>query len=123
MAVGFGICVVGLLLLAHGPLGISVYAWLAIGSAFMGIGNGVAAPATNNAVLALAPGDVASIAGLRGSMRQLGGIVGISVTTALVTYHHHDPGHTFAVCFVAMAVLIVAVSPLIFTVPERRADW
>ncbi|HVB06735.1 MAG TPA: MFS transporter [Acidimicrobiales bacterium] len=123
MAVGFGVAVCGLVLLAIGPPAVSVYAWLAIGSALMGIGNGIAAPATNNAVLALAPGDVASIAGLRGSIRQLGGIVAISVTTAFVTYHRGDAGATFSHCFIAFAVLIVLVSPLIFTVPERRADW
>jgi multidrug resistance protein len=49
IAVGFGITVCGLILLAIGPPGISVYAWLAIGAAFMGVGNGIAAPATNNA--------------------------------------------------------------------------
>jgi hypothetical protein len=45
------------------------------------------------------------------------------VTTALVTYHRADQGATFAHCFIVFAVLIVLVSPLIFTVPERRADW
>ena len=123
MAVGFATAVAGLFLLAVSPPHVSTYVWLAFGSALMGLGNGVAAPATNNAILALAPGDVASIAGLRGSFRQLGGIVAISITTALVTRNTSHPGLEFAHCFVAFAILILVVSPLIFTVPERRADW
>jgi MFS family permease len=123
MAVGFATAVAGLFLLAVSPPNLSTYGWLAFGSALMGLGNGMAAPATNNAILALAPTDVAVIAGLRGSFRQLGGIVAISITTALVTRNTAHPGLEFAHCFIAFAILILLVSPLIFTVPERRADW
>lgn len=123
MVVGFSLAAAGMLLLGFGAHGVTPYVWLAFAAAIMGLGNGIAAPATNNAILSFAPGEVASIAGLRGMFRQIGAIVAISVTTAVVSRSAHPGlqlGHAFMVFTVIILVIVV---PLVFTVPNRRGTW
>jgi MFS family permease len=123
MVVGFGLAASGMLLLGFGAHGVTPYVWLAIAAAMMGLGNGIAAPATNNATLSFAPGEVASIAGLRGMFRQIGAIVAISVTTAVVA-RSANPGIQLGHSFMVFAVIICfVVIPLVFTVPNRRGTW
>lgn len=123
MVVGFSCAAAGMLLLGFGAHGVTPYAWLAITAALMGLGNGIAAPATNNATLSFAPGEVASIAGLRGMFRQIGAIVAISVTTAIVARSEH-PGIQLGHSFMVFSVIIIfVVVPLVFTVPNRRGTW
>jgi MFS family permease len=123
MVVGFSCAAMGMLLLGFGAHGVTPYVWLAIAAALMGLGNGIAAPATNNATLSFAPGEVASIAGLRGMFRQIGAIVAISITTAIVARSAH-PGVQLGHSFMVFSVIIVCVVvPLVFTVPNRRGTW
>ena len=123
MVVGFSSAAMGMLLLGFGAHGVTPYVWLAIAAALMGLGNGIAAPATNNATLSFAPGEVASIAGLRGMFRQIGAIVAISITTAIVARSAH-PGVQLGHSFMVFSVIIVCiVVPLVFTVPNRRGTW
>ena len=123
MVVGFSLAACGMLLLGFGAHGVTPYLWLAIAAAIMGLGNGIAAPATNNATLSFAPGEVASIAGLRGMFRQIGAIVAISVTTAIVA-RSANPGIQLGHSFMVFAAIIFAVViPLVFTVPNRRGTW
>ena len=81
------------------PTGVPPYLWLAGWSLLTGLGMGVSTPATNNATLQLAPDQVAQIAGLRGMFRQSGGILSISITTALLA-RSSNPGITQAYMFV-----------------------
>ena len=96
--------------------------WLTLCAGLTGLGVGIAAPATNNASLHLAPGEVAAITGLRGMFRQTGGIVAVSVTTAILT-SSATPGDTQAWIFVVVAGLLVVAAPLAFRVPNHRGSW
>ena len=123
MIAGFTVAAIGMVFLALSPHGLSTYAWIAIGAAMMGIGNGMAAPSTNNAMLHMAPGEAGSISGLRGMFRQFGAISVISVTTAIVSRSSNEGlalGHIFLTLGVLVTVLVV---PLAFTVEDHRGGW
>ena len=124
MLVGTFLMGFGLLLLAKSaPFGLSNYFWLTIGSTIGGIGMGIAAPATNNAQLQLEPTQVASITGLRGMFRQSGGIINISISTAIMARSMH-PGLVQAHIFVVLAgILVVAMVLIRFFVPDHKGRW
>jgi MFS family permease len=122
MLVGFVVAAGGLALTAMAPHGLSPYAWLAVSSAVMGIGIGVATPAANNATLQLAPESAAGIAGLRGMFRQAGSITGLSVTTAIMA-RSDNPGLAEAHVFFVFAAVVLSVLLLIPLVPEHRGAW
>jgi EmrB/QacA subfamily drug resistance transporter len=123
MIVGFGAIAGGLVMLSiHAPPGFPSYLWLAGWSLLTGLGMGVAAPATNNATLQLAPDQVAQIAGLRGMFRQSGGILCVSITTALLA-RSDDPGLTQAHTFLVEAAVMVLMIGLVFLVPEHKGRW
>ena len=82
-------------------------------------GIGISGPASNNAAIELLPDQVAAISGLRGMFRQVGGIMGISVAALLVT-EMGTPARTLRWTFLGLGALIVAATPLIAGVPERR---
>lgn len=122
MVAGFVLMVVGLVVMALPPPGISGYAWLAFAAALTGLGMGMSVPASNNAGLSLAPDQLASIAGLRGMFRQSGAIIAVSITTAILTTST-NPAMTQAHAFVVLAALLLAAVPLIFTIPDHRGNW
>ena len=122
MIAGFAVTAIGTALLAFPAGGVSPYAWLSIAAGVTGIGTGISLPASNNATLQLAPGQAASISGLRGMFRQAGGITGISIATSLVARSSH-PGLTQAAMFTVLAVIMVLMIPLTFGVPEHRGTW
>jgi EmrB/QacA subfamily drug resistance transporter len=122
MAVGFALIAVGSVMLFISSPGLPVFWWLAVSAAVTGIGMGASMPATNNATLALAPDQVAAIVGLRGMFRQSGSILAVSIMTT-VTTRAADPGHALGYGFVIFAVVLVAVMPLIYKVPEHRGSW
>ena len=121
MIVGFSVLGCGLVMMAI-PAPFSPYAWLSIGAAASGLGMGMSVPSTNNASLQLAPDQVAAISGLRGMFRQAGAITAVSVSTALLARSPH-PGIAQAWVFVAFAVILVALVPLVRLVPEHRGGW
>jgi len=99
----------------------------------MGIGIGVSAPATNNAALAHNPEEIASTAALRGTFRQLGGIVSISIATAYASRAAFASprasaamnsgialSHIFVIYTVVLVVLVV---PLVFLIPNQKGSW
>ena len=123
MIVGFTAIAFGLVMLAvQAPTGVPPYLWLAGWSLLTGLGMGVSTPATNNATLQLAPDDVAQIAGLRGMFRQSGGILSVSITTALLA-RSSNPGITQAYMFVVEAALILLMIGLVFVVPDHKGRW
>lgn len=121
MIAGFVLLAAGLFTMASTPP-LSPYAWLAISAAITGCGMGLSVPASNNASLQLAPDQVAAIAGLRGMFRQSGAIIAVSVTTALVA-RSSDPGVAQAHVFVVFAVLLLAILPLVWLVPDHHGNW
>jgi EmrB/QacA subfamily drug resistance transporter len=122
MVVGFSIIAVGLVAMALYPHWVSPYVWLSITTGVTGLGMGMSVPASNNATLQLAPDQVAAIAGLRGMFRQSGAIIGVSITTAILARSHH-PGITQAHVFIAFAVVLACILPLIKLVPDHRGTW
>ena len=123
MVVGFSAIAFGLVMLAiEAPTSVPPYLWLAGWSLLTGLGMGVSTPATNNATLQLAPDDIAQIAGLRGMFRQAGGILSVSITTALLA-RSSNPGTTQAYMFVAEAALMLLMVGLVFVVPDHKGRW
>ncbi len=122
MVVGFSAIAFGLVMLAIEAPGVPPYLWLAGWSLLTGLGMGVSMPATNNATLQLAPDQVAQIAGLRGMFRQSGGILSVSITTALLA-RSSNPGLTQAYTFLAEAALMLVMVGLVFLVPDHKGRW
>jgi len=123
MVVGYLLSGAGLAMLAAPvPHGISPHLWLSVSSLVVGIGMGTALPASNNASMQIDPSQAASVAGLRVTLRQLGSIAAVSVTTALMS-RGSSPGLTEAWVFGAFGVLLVATLALVPLVPEHRSSW
>jgi EmrB/QacA subfamily drug resistance transporter len=122
MRIGFAVSAVGLGLMAAPPQWLSDYTWLAASAAVVGIGMGVSIPASNNAIMHLSPSDLGAVSGLRGMFRQAGGITGLSVVTAVLA-RSGNPGLTQAWALVVLGVVLVALLPLIWLVPEHRGSW
>ncbi|TCT06348.1 MFS transporter [Paralcaligenes ureilyticus] len=113
----------GMLLLALSPVaGVSPYVWLA-GSAFLvGAGGGALNPASRNAGLQLAPEHSSTLAALRSGSLQIGSITTVSIATAILT-SSGDPGGVQAWVYVVVALLLIALLPLITRVPEHHGSW
>jgi EmrB/QacA subfamily drug resistance transporter len=122
MLVGFLVVAFGMVMISISPMGLSPYWWVALFSLVVGLGVGCAAPATNNATLQLAPDNIAAITGLRGMFRQIGGIIYVSLATALLARSIH-PGLTQAHIFVVQAIILVIMASLIRIVPDHRGTW
>lgn len=123
MLVGFSLLALGMIGTALGaPGGISAYLWLSIASALTGVGLGIASPASNNAILQLAPDAVAGISGMRAMFRQGGSIISVSVATAVLGVSA-APGATLGHVFIVFSCLLIAMLPLILRVPEHRGRW
>jgi EmrB/QacA subfamily drug resistance transporter len=120
--VGMSVIGLGLFMLGLHSFGIPPYWWLALAGLAAGVGVGIAAPATNNASLALAPDHVAAIAGLRGMFRQSGAIIGVSVATALAS-RSHNPSSALLEVFLALAAIVAVTLPFVYLVPEHRGAW
>ena len=99
------------------PHGLTPYGWLAAAAAVTGIGMGLSIPASNNASLQLAPDQISAIAGLRGMFRQSGGIIAVSVTTAILS-HAATPGIAQAHSFIVFAAVLVLIVPFAFMVQD-----
>lgn len=118
---GFLVAAVGQFAMSVDAHLVSAYTWLAIAAAITGVGMGVAVPASNVAVLSLAPDEMASIAGLRAMFRQSGGIIGVAVVTAVAS-RSANPGHALALAFAVFGVVLVSLVPLVFRIPENPRE-
>ena len=119
---GFLLVAGGMTIMSLAPHGLTPYAWLAAAAAVTGIGMGLSIPASNNASLQLAPDQISAIAGLRGMFRQSGGIIAVSVTTAILS-HAATPGIAQAHSFIVFAAVLVLIIPFAFMVPDHRGSW
>jgi MFS family permease len=112
-----------MVLIGMGESSPTPYLWLAGTALIMGVGAGIAIPATNNALLQFSTSNVAAISGIRGMFKQIGAILTISITSAFVARSSH-PGVELGHAFIVFAVLVfVIVMPLVFMVPERKGSW
>ena len=122
MAVGAIVVAVSLVFLSIGARGLPPYWWLSLFAALSGIGLGAAIPAANNAILSLAPDQVAAISGIRVTFRQAGSILSVSTITAVLN-RSGDPGLAQAHAFWLLALLLVVAAALTPAIPEAHRGW
>jgi MFS family permease len=122
MVVGFSLSALGLFGVALVPGDVSPYLWLSLAGAVIGLGQGMALPASNNAIMQLATESVSAVAGLRGMFRQIGAIFAISISTAVLA-RAADPVQAFTIVFLVFAGILVVLVPLTFLVPDHRGRW
>jgi len=84
-----------------------------------GIGIGIALPASNNACIELMPEKVATITGLRGMFRSVGGAFGISLIT-IILHSSSTPALGFRATFLSFGLGLLLTIPLIFLMPTGK---
>jgi len=84
-----------------------------------GMGIGIALPASNNACIELMPEKVATITGLRGMFRTLGGVLGISLIT-FILHLSSNPGNGFRITFISFGLGLLFAIPLVFLMPTGK---
>jgi EmrB/QacA subfamily drug resistance transporter len=89
---------------------------------FCGIGAGIANPAANNACIELMPEKVATIVGLRGMFRTVGGALGISLIT-FILHLSPDPATGFSIIFISFGLALSCIIPLAFLMPTGKHAW
>ena len=92
---------------------------LAILIMFTGIGMGIALPASNNACIELMPEKVATITGLRGMFRSVGGAFGISLIT-IILHLSSTPANGFRATFISFGLGLLFTIPLVFLMPTGK---
>jgi MFS family permease len=84
-----------------------------------GIGVGIALPASNNACIELMPEKVATITGLRGMFRSVGGAFGISLIT-IILHLSSNPTNGFSITFISFGLGLLFTIPLVFLMPAGK---
>jgi EmrB/QacA subfamily drug resistance transporter len=84
-----------------------------------GIGVGMMMPPSNNACIELMPEKVATITGLRGMFRTVGGVLGISLIT-MILHLSSNPVTGFRIAFTSFGLGMILGLPLIFMTPDGR---
>jgi len=114
----------GLIVMALEPSGMALFgmslppiAVVMVLAAFVGIGAGLVNPAANNACIELMPDKVASITGLRQVVRQMGGSIGIAVST-LVLQSSTDMAQGFLFVYMGSSVILLMSIPIVFFMPR-----
>jgi len=87
-----------------------------------GLGLGIALPASNNACIELMPTKVATITGLRGMFRYVGGAFGISLTT-IILHASASSAAGFQVTFLSFGLALLLTIPLVFLMPTGKTGW
>jgi len=93
--------------------------FLALLMLLSGIGIGITLPASNNACIELMPEKVATITGLRGMFRSVGGVLGISLITT-VLHLSSNPTNGFKIAFTSFGLGLLFAFPLIFLMPTGK---
>jgi hypothetical protein len=84
-----------------------------------GIGIGIALPASNNACIELMPEKVATLTGLRGMFRGVGGACGISVIT-IILHLSSTPAIGFRITFLCFGLGLLLTIPLAYLMPTGK---
>ena len=84
-----------------------------------GIGIGIVLPASNNACIELMPEKVATITGLRGMFRSVGGAFGISLIT-IILHSSFTPANGFRTIFISFGLGLLFTIPLVFLMPSGK---
>jgi EmrB/QacA subfamily drug resistance transporter len=112
----------GFRLLGMIGINIGVAGILAVLIMIAGIGIGIALPASNNACIELMPDKVATITGLRGMFRSVGGAFGISLTT-IILHLSSTPTQGFTISFLSVGLGFLFTIPLVFLMPSGKKEW
>jgi EmrB/QacA subfamily drug resistance transporter len=86
----------------------------------MGLGMGIAAPASNNACIDLLPQRASTISGVRGMFRQGGGAISIAVITMILQFVG-NLSLGFNIVFICSGFIVLLTIPFIFAMPDRAA--
>jgi EmrB/QacA subfamily drug resistance transporter len=89
---------------------------------FTGMGIGIALPASNNACIELMPEKVATITGLRGMFRYVGGAFGISLIT-IILHSGSSAAGAFRATFISFGFGLLFTIPLVFLMPAGKKGW
>ena len=95
---------------------------LAVLMLFTGIGIGIALPASNNACIELMPERVATITGLRGMFRYVGGAFGVSLIT-IILHLGSTRQSGFRTTFILFGLGLLFAIPLVFLMPTGKQGW
>ena len=87
-----------------------------------GMGMGTVFPASNNACIELMPEKVATITGLRGMFRSVGGALGISLITVILHFSS-TPANGFRTIFISFGLGLLFAIPLVFFMPSGKKRW
>ena len=87
-----------------------------------GIAAGITNPAANNACIELMPQKVATITGLRGMFKTVGGVLAISVIT-FILHLSPDRRHGFEFVFTLFGLMFLCSIPLVFLMPRGKKQW
>jgi EmrB/QacA subfamily drug resistance transporter len=109
----------GLQLLRMLGINLGVAEILAILIMVTGMGIGIALPASNNACIELMPEKVATITGLRGMFRAVGGAFGISLIT-IILHLGSTPAIGFSITFISFGLGLLFTIPLVFLMPTGK---
>ena len=127
MVLGSAIISLATLLLADQELRLFKMAGIHLGAAeilavlvmFSGIGIGIVLPPSNNACIELMPDRVATISGLRGMFRAVGGAFAISFIT-IILHLSSTPSIGFKTAFIAYGLAGLLAIPLVFLMPTGK---
>jgi EmrB/QacA subfamily drug resistance transporter len=84
-----------------------------------GTGVGIMMPPSNNACIEMMPDKVATITGLRGMFRTVGGVLGVSLIT-MILHLSPNPVTGFRIAFSSYGIGMLLVFPLIYMMPDGR---
>jgi EmrB/QacA subfamily drug resistance transporter len=112
----------GFQLLRMSGINLGVAETLAILIMLTGIGIGIALPASNNACIELMPEKVATITGLRGMFRAVGGAFGISLIT-IILHLSSSLDNGFRITFISFSFGLLFAIPLVFLMPAGKKEW
>ena len=94
---------------------------LAVVVAMVGVGMGIANPASNNAALDLLPGKVAAATGMRGMARSVGGVLGTAAFSLVLSYFP-DKAKGMQFIYMGLAGIMLVIVPIVFMIPDTAAD-
>ncbi|MBI2864150.1 MAG: MFS transporter [Chloroflexi bacterium] len=84
-----------------------------------GAGQGIAAPASNNACLDLMPGKVAAMVGLRGMFRSTGGVFGTAIVILVASqFEQQQQAMGVQGVFFAFGLVSILAVPVVFLIPD-----
>ncbi len=97
---------------------ISPVVMVSIFALLMGLGGGIATPASSNACIGLMPQRASTIQGVRGMFRQGGGAISIAIITLILQFVG-NMSLGFTIVFISIGILVLLTIPFIYGMPDR----